>query len=65
MGTSPLKIFDLAKRQGRFVYTSAPMVRYSKASPGYPLKDEMADELHSLLSDRQFTPMVPTYAGHL
>ncbi|KAH8891054.1 FMN-linked oxidoreductase [Thozetella sp. PMI_491] len=26
----PLKIFDLAKAHGRLVYTSAPMVRYSK-----------------------------------
>ncbi|KAL8295308.1 hypothetical protein RB597_008616 [Gaeumannomyces tritici] len=28
--THPLKIFDLAKDQDRFVYASAPMVRYSK-----------------------------------
>lgn len=27
---SPLKIFDQAKCQGRFLYACAPMVRYSK-----------------------------------
>lgn len=29
---SPLKIFDAARAADRFVYTSAPMVRYSKVS---------------------------------
>lgn len=38
--TSPLKLFELAKSQKRFLYTSAPMVRYSKASPPYPLTSE-------------------------
>lgn len=27
---SPLKIFNLAKSQGRYLYACAPMVRYSK-----------------------------------
>lgn len=34
-GPSPLKLFDIAKNEKRFLYTSAPMVRYSKAS--YPI----------------------------
>lgn len=29
---SPLKLFDIAKNEKRFLYTSAPMVRYSKVS---------------------------------
>lgn len=29
---SPLKIFDAARRQDRFLYACAPMVRYSKVS---------------------------------
>ena len=29
---SPLKIFDAARAVDRFVYASAPMVRYSKVS---------------------------------
>lgn len=29
--SSPLKLFDIAKNEERFLYTSAPMVRYSKA----------------------------------
>ena len=33
---SPLKVFDLAKSQGRFLYASAPMVRYSKESSHSP-----------------------------
>ena len=30
---SPLKLFDMAKSQGRYLYVSAPMVRYSKVFP--------------------------------
>lgn len=30
LAASPLKIFDAAKAQGRFLYACAPMVRYSK-----------------------------------
>lgn len=35
--TSPLKLFDIAKHEERFLYTSAPMVRYSKASKTEPI----------------------------
>ncbi|KAJ3563070.1 hypothetical protein NPX13_g8330 [Xylaria arbuscula] len=32
--THPLKVFDVAKSQGRYLYACAPMVRYSKSCRG-------------------------------
>lgn len=46
----PLKIFDLAKSQGRFVYASAPMVRYSKLA--------FRQTVYSYGTDICWTPMV-------
>lgn len=46
----PLKIFELAKDQGRFVYASAPMVRYSKLA--------FRQTVYSYGVDLCWTPMV-------
>ncbi|KAH8836930.1 hypothetical protein MCOR27_001512 [Pyricularia oryzae] len=46
----PLKIFDLAKDQGRFLYACAPMVRYSKLA--------FRQTVHSYGTDLCWTPMI-------
>ncbi|KLU93123.1 tRNA-dihydrouridine synthase 4 [Magnaporthiopsis poae ATCC 64411] len=48
--TSPLKIFELARDQSRFVYASAPMVRYSKLA--------FRQTVYSYGVDLCWTPMV-------
>ncbi|KAJ4394334.1 tRNA dihydrouridine synthase [Gnomoniopsis smithogilvyi] len=46
----PLKIFDLAKRQNRFLYACAPMVRYSKLA--------FRQTVHEYGTDLCWTPMI-------
>ncbi|KAM7195096.1 tRNA-dihydrouridine synthase [Naviculisporaceae sp. PSN 640] len=46
----PLKLFDLAKSQKRFLYTSAPMVRYSKLA--------FRQTVYEYGTDLCWTPMV-------
>ncbi|KAI1858970.1 uncharacterized protein JN550_012232 [Neoarthrinium moseri] len=46
----PLKIFDLAKSQGRFLYACAPMVRYSKLA--------FRQTVHRYNTDLCWTPMI-------
>ncbi|TLS27783.1 hypothetical protein PpBr36_00764 [Pyricularia pennisetigena] len=57
----PLRIFDLAKDQGRFLYACAPMVRYSKASTlprfGHP-QLAFRQTVHSYGTDICWTPMI-------
>ncbi|KAF4122642.1 tRNA-dihydrouridine synthase 4 [Geosmithia morbida] len=47
---SPLKLFDLAKKQGRFLYACAPMVRYSKLA--------FRQTVHYYGTDLCWTPMI-------
>ncbi|KAK1832809.1 tRNA-dihydrouridine synthase [Podospora conica] len=46
----PLKLFELAKSQKRFLYTSAPMVRYSKLA--------FRKTVHEYGTDLCWTPMI-------
>ncbi|KAK3694704.1 hypothetical protein B0T22DRAFT_416962 [Podospora appendiculata] len=46
----PLKVFDLAKSQKRLIYTSAPMVRYSKLA--------FRQTVHAYGTDLCWTPMI-------
>ncbi|KAJ4420750.1 tRNA dihydrouridine synthase [Gnomoniopsis sp. IMI 355080] len=46
----PLKIFDVAKRQDRFLYACAPMVRYSKLA--------FRQTVHAYGTDLCWTPMI-------
>ncbi|KAI0018427.1 dihydrouridine synthase 4-like protein [Xylariomycetidae sp. FL0641] len=48
--THPLKIFDAAKSQGRFLYACAPMVRYSKLA--------FRQTVHQFGTDLCWTPMI-------
>ncbi|KAI2635165.1 dihydrouridine synthase 4-like protein [Xylaria nigripes] len=48
--THPLKIFDAAKSQGRYVYACAPMVRYSKLA--------FRQTVHHYGTDICWTPMI-------
>ncbi|KAK1972737.1 dihydrouridine synthase [Colletotrichum sublineola] len=48
--THPLKIFDAAKSQDRFLYVSAPMVRYSKLA--------FRQTVHEYGTDLCWTPMI-------
>ncbi|KAI0485201.1 hypothetical protein GGR56DRAFT_669689 [Xylariaceae sp. FL0804] len=48
--THPLKIFDVAKSQGRFLYACAPMVRYSKLA--------FRQTVHHYGTDLCWTPMM-------
>ncbi|TID04759.1 tRNA-dihydrouridine(20a/20b) synthase [NAD(P)+]-like [Colletotrichum higginsianum] len=48
--THPLKIFDAAKSQDRFLYVSAPMVRYSKLA--------FRQTVHEYGTDICWTPMI-------
>ncbi|CAJ2512938.1 Uu.00g010570.m01.CDS01 [Anthostomella pinea] len=48
--THPLKIFDAAKSQGRFLYACAPMVRYSKLA--------FRQTVHHYGTDLCWTPMI-------
>ncbi|KAI1432623.1 dihydrouridine synthase 4-like protein [Xylaria sp. CBS 124048] len=48
--TSPLKIFDAAKSQGRYLYACAPMVRYSKLA--------FRQTVHHYGTDLCWTPMI-------
>ena len=48
--SSPLKIFDLAKSQGRLLYACAPMVRYSKLA--------FRQTVHAYGTDLCWTPMI-------
>jgi hypothetical protein len=42
--SSPLRLFDIAKSQGRPLYAAAPMVRYSKVSQAVHIYgDEISD----------------------
>lgn len=46
----PLKIFDLAKKQGKLLYACAPMVRYSKLA--------FRQTVHAYGTDLCWTPMI-------
>ncbi|KAL2132511.1 hypothetical protein VTI74DRAFT_3701 [Chaetomium olivicolor] len=46
----PLKLFDIAKNEKRFLYTSAPMVRYSKLA--------FRKTVHEYGTDLCWTPMI-------
>lgn len=48
--SSPLKIFDLTKKQGRLLYACAPMVRYSKLA--------FRQTVHAYGTDLCWTPMI-------
>ncbi|KAI3331951.1 dihydrouridine synthase 4-like protein [Xylariaceae sp. AK1471] len=48
--THPLKIFDAAKSQGRYLYACAPMVRYSKLA--------FRQTVHHYGTDLCWTPMI-------
>ncbi|KAI1755120.1 dihydrouridine synthase 4-like protein [Xylaria castorea] len=48
--THPLKVFDAAKSQGRYLYACAPMVRYSKLA--------FRQTVHHFGTDLCWTPMV-------
>ncbi|PKS10469.1 hypothetical protein jhhlp_002220, partial [Lomentospora prolificans] len=48
--SSPLKIFDIARSEDRFVYASAPMVRYSKLA--------FRQTVHEYGTDLTWTPMI-------
>ncbi|GAB1310530.1 tRNA dihydrouridine synthase [Madurella fahalii] len=48
--TSPLKLFDIAKHERRFLYTSAPMVRYSKLA--------FRQTVYAYGTDLCWTPMI-------
>ncbi|KAI0861979.1 dihydrouridine synthase 4-like protein [Xylaria cubensis] len=48
--THPLKVFDAAKAQGRYLYACAPMVRYSKLA--------FRQTVHHFGTDLCWTPMV-------
>ncbi|KAI0543091.1 dihydrouridine synthase 4-like protein [Xylaria digitata] len=48
--THPLKVFDVAKSQGRYLYACAPMVRYSKLA--------FRQTVHHYGTDLCWTPMV-------
>lgn len=48
--SSPLKIFDLTKKQGRPLYACAPMVRYSKLA--------FRQTVHAYGTDLCWTPMI-------
>ncbi|KAK0731174.1 hypothetical protein B0H67DRAFT_597108 [Lasiosphaeris hirsuta] len=50
MASSPLKLFELAKSEKRLLYTSAPMVRYSKLA--------FRQTVHQYGTDLCWTPMV-------
>ncbi|KAI0913189.1 dihydrouridine synthase 4-like protein [Ustulina deusta] len=48
--THPLKVFDVAKSQGRYLYACAPMVRYSKLA--------FRQTVHHYGTDLCWTPMI-------
>lgn len=63
--TSPLKLFELAKSQKRFLYTSAPMVRYSKASPLTPLPVKTHENTSLTTTQLAFRKTVHEYGTDL
>lgn len=60
---SPLKLFDIAKAEGRPLYTCAPMVRYSKVCLIPFLNTRSSLMRYSLLFEKLLRNMEWTFAG--